>query len=118
MSLSSNAELWVKNGERCAAAETIFTYCTGVDVLSDHGESLPHTMEDLRRCRLMFETVPELRSCLPRVAVLSREWAEVVNFWDDLCMLQDLEDPDWRERAGRAPQAQAMLNHFTGREAV
>lgn len=118
MSLSPNAELWLKNGERCAAAETIFTYCTGVDALSDHGEDLPRTLEDLRRCRLLFETAPELRSCLPRVAHLSREWSEIVNFWDDLCLLQDVEDPDWRERAGRAPQAKAMLDQFIGRDAT
>lgn len=118
MSLLQNAELWLSTGERCAAAETIFTYCTGENALSDHGEDLPRTMEDLRRCRLLFELVPELRSCLPRVGHLSREWAEIVNFWDDLCMLQDLEDPDWREAAGKAPQAQAMLNSFIGRDAA
>ena len=120
MNLHPNAELWLKNGERCPAAETIFTHCTGVDVLSDRGEDLPRTLEDLRRCRLLFETVPELRSCLPRVAHLSREWAEIVNFWDDLCLLQDVEAPDWREHSGpwRAPQTKAMLDQFIGRDAA
>lgn len=118
MSLSPNSELWLRTGERCPAAETIFTYCTGENALSDHGEDLPRTMEDLRRCRLMFEMAPELRSCLPRVGHLSREWAEIVNFCEDLCLLQDVEDPDWREAAGKAPQAQAMLNQFIGRDAA
>ncbi len=117
MSLSPNAELWLSTGERCAAAETIFTYCTGEDVLSDHGEDLPRTLEDLRRCRLLFENCPELRSCLPRVGHLSSEWAEIVSFWDDLCMLQDLEDPEWRVAASKASQTQAMLNSFINRPA-
>lgn len=116
--MSLSTDLWIICGERCAAAETIFKYCTGEDVLSDHGEDLPRTMEDLRRCRLLFETCPELRSCLPRVGHLSRQWAEIVSFWDDLCMMQDLEDPEWREAASSAPQAQAMLNHFIGCEAA
>lgn len=116
MSLSPNAELWLRTGERCAAVETIFTYCTGTDALSDAGEGLPLTVEDLRRCRLLFEMVPELRSCLPRVGHLGREWAEIVSFWDDLCLLQEIEDPDWQQGAGSAPQTQKMLDSFTGRD--
>lgn len=112
MSLTANSELWLKTGERCPAAETIFTYTTGTDALSDHGEGVISNMEDLRRCRLLLEMCPELRPCLSRVAHLSRQWAEIVNFWDDLCLLQDIEDPEWREHAGRAKQAQRMLNGF------
>lgn len=111
-----NQELWILTGERCAAAETIFTYCTGESVLGEQGEGLPRTMEDLRRCRLLFDLCPDLRSCLPRVGHLSREWANIVSFWDDLCTMQDLEDPDWKEAAGSAPQTQAMLNEFIGRK--
>lgn len=112
MSLQSNAETWLRIGERCPAVETIFTYCTGIDALSDHGEGMLSTLEDLRKCRLMLEMCPELRSCLPRVGHLSRQWAEIVNFWDDLCLLQDIEDPDWREQAGAAGQTQKMLDTF------
>lgn len=117
MSLSANCELWLKTGERCAAAETIFTYTTGTDALSDHGEALPATMEDLRRCRLLIEACPELRANFARVAHLGRQWSEIVNFWDDLCLLQDVEDPNWRETASRARQTQKMLNTFIGCEA-
>lgn len=117
MNLTSNSELWLRTGERCAASETIFTYCTGVDALSDWGEGHPVTLADFRSCRLLLEQCPELRSCLPRVAHLSREWAELVNFWDDICVLQDFEDPDWREHLGRAPQAAKMLDTVIGRTA-
>lgn len=112
MSLSPNSEHWLRMGERCVAADTIFTYCTGVDALNGRDPDVPRTLDDLRRCRIMLELVPELRSCLPRVANLSRQWAEVVNFWDDLCLLQDVEDPDWLTTAGRAPETIAMLNKF------
>lgn len=107
--LSRNAELWLATGERCPSVETIFTYCTGVDALSDHGERHPETLEDLRRCRLLFELCPELRSCLPRVANLSQVWADFVSFWDDLCMIHDFEDPDWRTAAGKAPKTKKMM---------
>jgi hypothetical protein len=117
MSLTKNAELWLATGERCTASETIFTFATGVDALSDWGPGFPTNLEEFRRCRLLLEQCPELRSCLPRVANASREWAEIVNFWDDICVLQDVEDPSWREHAGKAPQARAMLAHIIGRVA-
>lgn len=109
MSLSDNARVWLATGERCPASETIFTYCTGTDALSDQGEGYPATLDDLRRCRLLLDSCPELRSCLPRVAHLSRTWAELVSFWDDLCMIHDLEDPEWRTAAGKAPKTRKML---------
>lgn len=114
--LSDNSQLWLATGERCAASETVFTYCTGVDALSDHGEGHPETLADLRRCRLLLEEFcPELRSCLPRVAHLSSTWAEFVSFWQDLCLLQDLEDPDWRLAAGKATKTLMMLRNIIAR---
>ena len=107
--LSDNAQMWLAGGERCAAAETIFTYTSGVDAMSDWGEDYPRNLQDFRRCRLLLEQCPELRKRLPRVAHLSKVWAEIVSFWDDICLLQDLENPTWQSKAGRAPQAAAML---------
>lgn len=115
MSLFDNATLWLTTGERCAAAETIVTYTTNVDCLSDWGEGHPETLEDFRRCRLLLEQCPELRARLPRVAHLSQTWAEFIGFWDDICLLQDLEDPNWREAAGPAPQANAMITSIIER---
>lgn len=112
MSLPRNAELWLKIGDRCRAADTIFTLCTGINAL-DAEPDVPRTLEDLRRCRLLLEAAPELRSCLPRVAQLV-EWVEVVSFWDDLCLMQDFEDPDWRIKTGRASETKAMLNRLIG----
>lgn len=112
MSLSQNAEPWLKNGQRCRATDTIFTLCTGVDVLSGEPD-VPRTLEDLRRCRLLLDAVPELRSCLPRVAQLVA-WVEVISFWDDLCLMQDFEDPDWRIKTSRATETKAMLNRLIG----
>lgn len=113
--ISDSTSMWLASGERCAAAETIFTYATGVDALSDWGEDHPRGLADFRRCRLLLEQCPELRGRLPRVAHLSKTWAEFIGFWDDICLLQDLEDPNWREAAGPAPQANAMITSIIER---
>ena len=107
--LTDSARLWLATGERCPAAETIFTYTAGQDALSDHGEGHPETLEDFRRCRLLLEQCPELQPFLSRVAHLSPTWAEFIAFWDDIAVLQDLEDETWREAAGKAPKARKMI---------
>jgi hypothetical protein len=113
--LTPEAEMWISTGERCAAAETLFTYCAGVDVLSDWGEGYPTTVDDLRRCRLLLEQCPELRPRMRRLGYISKHWAELVSFWDDLCAIHSFEDPTWREKAGRAKNTQRMLEEILAR---
>lgn len=104
------ARLWLVTGERCDASETIFAVCSGSPENEATGKGCPRTLEDLRRCRLLLEQCPEMENKLHRVGHLSKAWAEIISFWGDLCMLQDLEDPDWRVKAGKAPKTKLMLN--------
>jgi len=113
--ISENALQWLATGARGTSVNTIFTFATGVDALGHWLPDHPHDIFDFRRCRLLLEQCPELRSCLPRVAAVSPEWAEIVNFWDDICVLQDLEDPTWREQPGKAIEASKMLKNILNR---
>lgn len=103
------AKLWLVIGERCDASETIFSVCSGSAGNDVAGDDIPRTLEDLRRCRLLLEQCPGMKSKLHRVGHLSKQWAEIISFWDDLCMVQELEDPDWRDKAGKAPKTTLML---------
>lgn len=100
---------WLANGERCAASDTIARYCSGASVSHSDSEPIPADVKALRRCRLLLEQCPEMTRKMQRLGHLSRGWAEIVSFWGDLCMLQDLEDPSWREVAGKAPKTTLML---------
>lgn len=108
--LSENAARWLASGDRGLSAETIFTLTTGVDAMGylgcyDH----PHDVSDFRRCRLLLDQCPELRSCLPRVAHLSKAWSSFVYMWDDLCSIHDEEAPNWRSENSLAPKTNAMI---------
>jgi len=106
---------WLAHGERCASSDTIAKYCGGSCVPSNVEEPPPADLKALRRCRLLLEQCPEMLPKFKRVGHLSPVWAEVVSFWGDLCMLQDLEDPSWREVAGKAPKTTMMLNTINQR---
>lgn len=107
-------QLWLATGLRCPASNAVFTYCSGEDAMDGQEDRPPRTVADLRRIRLLLEAVPDLKSCLPRVANLSREWAELVSFWDDICMMHDLEDPHWRKALSAAPETRKMLDMMNG----
>jgi hypothetical protein len=109
MSLSTAAQMWMATGERCRSSETLFTYLSGVDVLGDHGDTFPMTLSDFRRCRLLLEECPELWEKRKRLGFVCKEWAELVSFWDDLCMMHDLESPEWRSKSTAARRTKKML---------
>lgn len=106
---------WLANGERCAASDTIAKYCGGSLVTHSNGDPIPADVKALRRCRLLLEQCPDMTRKMQRLGNLSRAWAEIISFWGDLCMLQDLEDPDWRTSAGKAPKTTLMLNTIIDR---
>lgn len=107
-------EQWMANGHRCPASETLFSYATSVDVREGADDAHPSTVKDLRSCFLLVDQCPMLRGKIMRVAGVSRQWAEVISFWDDLFVIYDLENPDWRDREGKAPQTEKMLKTLIG----
>lgn len=101
MQLSQNAIEWLANGERGLSSETIFTYLTGVNALSDRWATHPCDPADLRRCRLLLEACPELIPKFPTMAKSSPVWKSLVENWLALCALMDAECPNWRDTNSR-----------------
>ena len=46
--------------------------------------SYPHDPDDLNRCLLFLESVPEARAELPRMAEVNQVWAALVKQWDNI----------------------------------
>ena len=59
---------------------------------------------------------PAARSTFPRVANASPFWQNIVNFWDDICVLHDLEAPDWMFENSDAPQTMDMIQSYQPKE--
>ena len=55
---------------------------------------------------------PGAQSTFPRVAQANEFWRSVVNFWEDICLIHDLESPDWLDRRHPAPLAMSMINSY------
>lgn len=95
VNLPDGAVEWLGAGERGVSSETIFSRLTGFNVLRGRGDH-PHDPADFRRCELLLDAVPDLRTKLPRMAELGPVWAAFVARWGDIVASLDAECPGWR----------------------
>ncbi len=123
--LDLDAVRWLAAGEHGPSCLALFVLLTGVwppRYLGSEDE-FPRDANAFRRCRLLIEQVPSLKTHLttlarrvaePRVA----QWAALAEGWEDLCAQMDHEAPNWRVRVGKAPGVTAMLACFREVEVV
>ncbi len=100
--LSGAATAWLAGGERGGSSNTIFTRLTGFDAMMGASARHPRDPDDLRRCRLLLEQVPELRAGFSSMAGASTHWHALVTDWDGICRTMDEECPNWRDADGSA----------------
>jgi hypothetical protein len=92
--LSKEALEWLQNGEQGISSNAIFTHLTGVKI-SGWNLAPPGYPEDLIRCRLLLNKVPEFQKRFHEMKSLSDEWATMVEHWDELCLMMNRESPMW-----------------------
>jgi len=109
--LSEAAVRWLAVGEQGSSSMVMFAVITGVrpDPMREGDTSYPHDPDDLSRCRLLLEQVPELADNLEKLSAVSPVWERIVNAWDQLCALMDDECPDWRDSPRGMRGTAAML---------
>lgn len=112
--LSVDAVRWLACGQRGLSSESIFQHLTGIPTLKDHWQSefprTPSDPDDMRRCRLLLEQVPELEPLFRRrMASASKQWAALVQRWDEICAVMDEESPEWRAGKGRASKTYDLM---------
>lgn len=94
------------------ALATVIAYSKGQ---SEANPATIQTVADLCAIR-RYLISPMARSTFPRVATANEFWRNVVNFWDDICVLHDLEAPDWMFENSAAPQTMEMIHNYQPEE--
>lgn len=109
--LSDEAIRWLAVGEQGTSSQTMFGVLAGVK-LYDEDELLkshPSDPDDLRRCRLLLESVPELQERLSDMGGISPVWKNLVDNWSELCATMDAECPGWRSSGGKAAKTYELM---------
>jgi len=70
---------WFATGRVGASSKAMA--CAAADLPND--KSHPHDPDDLNRCLLLLEAVPEIRNCMSKIAGISDTWAKLVARWDE-----------------------------------
>lgn len=102
--LSKEAIEWLASGDRCSAAETIFTHLTGVDALRGSQPTHPVDTAAFGRCRKLLEACPQVAESFTGMRFVSPYWRALIAEWDDMSRLMDSEAPNWRIHRGTAPE--------------
>jgi hypothetical protein len=106
--------LWLLNGERGLSTEAMVRHITGAPLPPGISPCVlwhPRDPDDLRRCRLLVEQVPQIAEGLDHMRTASPTWALIVDHWADLCRVMDEEAPNWRQLGCRekAPRTYRAL---------
>lgn len=87
--IPNTAIVWLAHGERGISSEAIFSYLTGIPLQCRLRP--PYDAGDLRRCRRLLAAVPEFAARLGEMRNVSPEWSRLVDRWDELCVLADVD---------------------------
>lgn len=71
---------WFATGRVGASSKAMACAAAGLP----NDKSHPYDPDDLNRCLLLLEAVPEIRGCMSKVAGISDTWAKLVERWDEL----------------------------------
>lgn len=109
--LGEAAVQWLATGEQDQSALAIFDATVEAGVAdADRRGAYPHDPDDLRRCRLLLEQVPEAQAGFDvRMREVSLAWQSLAMRWPDLCVTMDDEAPEWRSRLGTAPETYRLM---------
>ena len=113
--LPDSAIEWVAVGERGASSEVLFGVLSGVALRKDEGVEHPWDADDFSRCRKMLEAIPEFVFDKEKVSKISKEWASLVEKWDNICLMMDEESPDWRAGKGSAKKTNEIISSALSR---
>lgn len=108
--IPAESVVWLQHGERGSSSEAIFERLTGLPIGGGSFRgATPRDPADVRRCRLLLETVPDFAHRFDEMAGVSPQWEMTVRLWPELCATMDDECPAWRSGAGMASKTYRMM---------
>ena len=114
--LSSQAVKWLASGERGISSEHMFYVLTGIPAGRIRpGSCHPSDPDDFKRCEKLLRQVPEFRSRLDEMRLVSPVWNALVDNWNKLVEVIEEEVPgvlSGERFHGSAPTAYALMKEI------
>lgn len=110
-SVEARIRAWIESADYGQSSRAIATVMTGHR--ADWG-SWPRDPSDLGRCVRLLQRIPEWRDRIGEMAAVSGPWAALVERWDELNGLLDMECGTSRWSGRPAPRTNAVMRHAIG----
>lgn len=101
-SLVDRAAWWTSRGEHGISSDTIYTVFAGCT--RPRRTDVPHDPDDFRRCRQLFDLIPEWRSRIEEVALVYPWYRPFTERWDEMDRLWEEESP-----SGKCPKLYELM---------
>ncbi|HCF3913442.1 TPA: hypothetical protein NID53_001048 [Pseudomonas aeruginosa] len=111
--IEERAARWLRDGQVGASSRAIHDHMLGLP-MERHHAAYPHDPDDLNRCLLLLNLIPEWAPRIREMAQHSQEWAALVSSWGKLTNLFLQEAGlDWQRSSG-APETYAAMRFLLG----
>lgn len=110
--VEQRASNWIVNGQVGMSSRAI--YCHMMGLADKRGFCTPLDPDDLNRCLLLLDLIPEWKPRMHEMAVHGHEWAGLAMAWDHIerTFLQEV-GLDW-QKGKSAPLAHALMKQARG----
>lgn len=100
---------WLTNGDTGTSSLTIWHLMMGREMPPNRWPSVPLDPSDFGRCYRLLKVMPTWRARLPEVAQRHPKWQPMVQAWDELTALYELELP-----TGMCPKLYDRMKELRG----
>lgn len=103
---------WLLDGRVGASSKSIYSHMTGR--FNADGYSYPRDPDDLNRCLLLLDLIPEWADRMPEMAKYGKQWAGLAGNWSEItgCFIREA-GLDWCD-AKRAPETYTLMKQVMG----
>ncbi|HHG5326056.1 TPA: hypothetical protein ACPWPG_001448 [Pseudomonas aeruginosa] len=111
--IEQRATKWLRDGQVGASSRAIHDHMLGLTPKRGYYDH-PHDPDDLNRCLLLLDLIPEWKPRMREMAQHSPEWAALASSWERLTDLFLSEAGlDW-QRSSEAPETYAAMRLLRG----
>lgn len=108
-SLADRSTAWLRDGEVGLSSRTIYDHMLG---LKSQDSSYPHDPDDLNRCLLLLDLIPEWATRMGEMAFHGKEWKALSERWNEIseCFIEEA-GLGWA-KSKRAPKTYALMKEL------
>lgn len=111
--IETTAWEWFVSGDTGISSRFIWSIMTGLDINERKTDNYPRDPADFGRCYRLLLRFPWWLSRLDEVAKVNPEWEPLVENWDELTRLYEMESP-----SGRAPHLYERMKGLVKRKVL